>query len=44
VDISRTLASINLYEQTLSRTRSDQAALRNAFDSDITRFKELKGG
>jgi hypothetical protein len=44
VDISRTLASINLYEQTLSRTRSDQAALRSAFDSDITRFKELKGG
>lgn len=44
VDISRTLASINLYEQTLARTRSDQRALRNSFDSDIERFKELKGG
>jgi hypothetical protein len=44
VDISRTLASINLYEQTLSRTRSDQTALRASFDSDIARFKELKGG
>lgn len=44
VDISRTLASINLYEQTLARTRSDQTVLRASFDSDIARFKELKGG
>jgi len=43
-DISRTTASINLYEQTLSRTRADQANLRSAFDNDIARFKELKGG
>ena len=43
-DISRTVRSINLYEQTLSRTRSDQETVRNSFDSDIRRFKELKGG
>ena len=43
-DISRTVASINLYEQTLSHTRSDQETVRNSFDSDIRRFKELKGG
>jgi hypothetical protein len=44
LDISRTAASINLYEETLSRTRSDQATLRTAFDADIARFRELKGG
>jgi hypothetical protein len=44
VDISRTTSSINLYEQTLSRTRGDQANLKNGFDRDIARFKELKGG
>ena len=44
LDISRTTASINLYEQTLSRTRADQDALRESFDEDIERFRELKGG
>jgi hypothetical protein len=44
LDISRTAASINLYEQTLARTRSDQTNLKTAFDGDIERFKELKGG
>ena len=43
-DISRTVGSINLYEQTLSRTRSSQETVRNSFDNDIRRFKELKGG
>jgi hypothetical protein len=43
-DISRTTASIALYEQTLSRTRTDQAALRDSFNKDISRFRELKGG
>jgi hypothetical protein len=43
-DISRTVASIALYEQTLARTRGDQAALRSSFDEDIARFRELKGG
>jgi hypothetical protein len=44
LDISRTSASIDSYEQTLARTRSDQEALRASFDNDIQRFKELKGG
>jgi hypothetical protein len=44
LDISRTTASILLYEQTLARTRSDQEAVRVAFNTDIARFRELKGG
>lgn len=44
LDISRTLASINNYEETLARTRNDQANLRAAFALDIERFRELKGG
>ena len=44
LDISRTAASINLYEQTLARTRSDQQTLRSSFNDDIARFRELKGG
>jgi len=44
IDLSRTTASINLYEQTLSRTRSDQEVLRESFERDISRFRELKGG
>jgi hypothetical protein len=44
LDISRTTGLISLYEQTLSRTRADQAELRNSFDNDIARFRELKGG
>jgi hypothetical protein len=44
LDISRTTASIALYEQTLARTRADQAALKASFDDDISRFRELKGG
>jgi hypothetical protein len=44
LDISRTTASISLYEQTLARTRSDQKTLRESFDNDIARFRQLKGG
>jgi hypothetical protein len=44
LDISRTTASILLYEQTLARTRSDQQAVQASFDNDIARFRELKGG
>jgi Domain of unknown function (DUF4124) len=43
LDISRTAASINNYEQTLARTRRDQQALRASFDNDIARFREIKG-
>jgi hypothetical protein len=44
LEISRVVASITLYEQTLERTRREQEALRAAFDLDIVRFRELKGG
>jgi hypothetical protein len=44
LDISRTTGSINNYERMLSKTRSDQEALRGSFDNDIVRFRELKGG
>jgi len=44
LDISRNTGLILLYEQTLARTRADQTALRNSFDNDIARFRELKGG
>ena len=44
LDISRTADSINGYERTLAQTRADQEALRAAFEKDIRRFKELKGG
>ena len=44
IDLSRTTASINLYEQTLSRTRSEQEMLKESFERDISRFRELKGG
>jgi Domain of unknown function (DUF4124) len=44
LDISRTTASINNYEQMLAKTRTEQDAVRASFDTDITRFRELKGG
>jgi hypothetical protein len=44
LDISRTTGSINNYEKMLSKTRSDQTALRSSFDDDIVRFRQLKGG
>ena len=43
LDMSQTTAAIARYEQTLARTRADQAALKRSFDDDITRFRELKG-
>ena len=43
LELSRTIASISLYEQTLARSRSEQDALAAAFASDIERFQELKG-
>lgn len=44
LDISRTVASIGLYEQTLDGTRDEQENLKAAFAADIERFNELKGG
>ena len=44
LDISRTTASISLYEENLNRTRAEQDDLHSAFASDINRFIELKSG
>jgi Domain of unknown function (DUF4124) len=43
LDISRTTASISLYEQTLAVTRHEQEQLKTEFAADIDRFKQLKG-
>jgi Domain of unknown function (DUF4124) len=43
LELSRTLELINTYESTLARTRGDQQTLRESFDKDIARFRELKG-
>jgi hypothetical protein len=42
LDISRTVASINLYERTLATTRGLQEEVREKFARDIVRFAELK--
>ena len=42
LDISRTTATIALYEETLARTRKNQTELKNSFNEDIARFRELK--
>ncbi len=42
VDISRTVASINLYERTLALTRDQQDEVREKFAKDISRFRQLK--
>jgi Domain of unknown function (DUF4124) len=42
LEMSRTTASISLYEENLARTRSEQEVVRQAFAADIDRFVELK--
>jgi len=42
LDISRTVASITLYERTLASTRTLQGEVREKFARDIVRFAELK--
>lgn len=42
-EIASTRASIASYQQTIDRTRDEQSKLKAQFDSDIERFKELKG-
>jgi hypothetical protein len=43
LELSKTIASISLYEQTLARSRTEQDDLATAFASDIARFEKLKG-
>ena len=42
-DLVRTNTDIRTQEENLSEKRSEQIATQNQFDSDIGRFKELKG-
>jgi len=42
LELSRTIASISLYEQTLTRSRGEQETLTAAFAQDIERFAQLK--
>jgi hypothetical protein len=44
LDMSQTTAAIARYEETLARTRAMQSALKQSFNDDIARFRELKGG
>jgi hypothetical protein len=41
-ELSDTLDSIMLYEQNLSRSRSEKTQLITKFDSDINRFRQLR--
>jgi len=43
LDISRTASSINNYEKTLSKTRSDQTSLRASFNDDIAPLPSAEG-
>ena len=43
LDITRTTASIELYEETLGRTRDRVTTLTETFARDIRRFQELTG-
>jgi Domain of unknown function (DUF4124) len=42
LELSRTIASIDLYEENLERTRLEKDELREAFAMDIARFRQLK--
>ncbi len=42
-EISDTLGSINVYEDSLHRIREEQEELRMSFARDIARFRELRG-
>jgi hypothetical protein len=43
-EIAYTQGTIDSYEQSLERDRAEQVRVRESFDADIARFKELKGG
>lgn len=42
-EMVNTVNGMRIYQETLAKTRAEQAQLRAAFSSDIARFKELKG-
>ena len=44
LEISRTVASITSYEETLDSARGEEQNLKNTFELAIIRFRQLKGG
>jgi cell division septum initiation protein DivIVA len=42
-DIVNTVNGLQVYEQELAKNTAEQQKLRTAFNSDIARFKQLKG-
>lgn len=42
-DIVNTVNGLQVYQQELAKNMQEQQELRDAFDADISRFKELKG-
>jgi hypothetical protein len=42
-DIVNTVNGLQVYEQELAKNTAEQQQLRSEFDSDIARFKQLKG-
>ena len=42
-DIVNTVNGLQVYQQELAKNTEEQQRLRSEFDSDIARFKELKG-
>lgn len=42
-EMVNTVNGLRVYQETLAKTRNEQAQIRNAFTADIARFKELKG-
>ena len=42
-EMVNTVNGLQVYREELAKNTGDQTRLRGAFDSDIARFKELKG-
>jgi hypothetical protein len=42
-EMVNTVNGMKVYQETLDKTRAEQAEVRSSFEADITRFKELKG-
>lgn len=42
-EMVNTVNGMRVYQETLAKTRAEQAQIKASFDSDIARFKELKG-
>ena len=42
-EMVNTVNGMRVYEETLTKTRAEQAEIKNSFGADIKRFRELKG-